>query len=422
MLDPQTDDGWKAKLAAAARFEALGWPSTRLERWRYFSTKALQDLDLTTPPETKNVPLPTLPSPRVVFIDGRFAPHLLSLEGCEDVLVRALSDYDDATRLALVGRLTPQDRDADGALEHANLAFLTDGLHLRVKQGARAPLLHVVHLTTGAGVVHHRTILELERSSELALMVHHLGVPGGLGATDPAEGRYLQNHVTEAHLGEGSALSLGKHVAEAASGNHIDSTWVRQGRMSRFSSFSLSVSGARARTAINVELAGEGAGCQVDGLYLGHGQSVLDHMTDVRHQVPHTTSAETWAGVLDDQSTGTFQGLVRIASGAIKSQTRQLTRTLLLSDKAQANAKPELHIDCDDVAASHGASIGQLDPLQRFYLESRGLTPDESRRFLIGAFVKNVLALAPTALAGALLSAAAPTIGRDLEDRLEDAS
>lgn len=412
MLDPQTDDGWKAKLAAAARFEALGWPSTRLERWRYFSTKALQDLDLTTAPETRNVPLPPLPSPRIVFVDGRFAPHLLSLEGCEDVLVRALSDYDDATRLALIGRLTPDDE----ALAQANLAFLTDGLHLKVKKGSRAPLLHVVHLTTGEGVVHHRTVVELEPFAELPLMVHHLGHHPN------AEGRYLQNLVTELHLGEGSSLSLGKVVAESISGNHLDSSWIRQGKMSRFSSFSLSLSAARARTAITALLAGEGAECQVDGLYLGHGQSVLDHMTDVHHQVPHTSSAETWAGVLDDQSTGTFQGLVRIASGAVKSQTRQLTRTLLLSDKAQANAKPELHIDCDDVAATHGASIGQLDPLQRFYLESRGLTPPEARRFLIGAFVKNVLALAPAALAPTLINAAAPAIGRDLEDRLEDPS
>lgn len=412
MLEPQTDDGWKAKLAAASRFEALGWPSTRLERWRYFSTRALQDLDLTTPPETKNVPLPPLPSPRIVFIDGRFAPHLLSLEGCEDVLVRALSDYDDTTRLALVGRLTPDDE----ALAHANLAFLTDGLHLKVKKGTRAPLLHVVHLTTGEGVVHHRTVVELEPFAELPLMVHHLG------HHPSSDARYLQNLVTEIHLGEGSSLSLGKVVAESTSGNHLDSTWVGQGKMSRFSSFSLSLSAARARTAMTALLAGEGAECQVDGLYLGHGQSVLDHMTDVHHQVPHTSSAETWAGVLDDQSTGTFQGLVRIASGAIKSQTRQLTRTLLLSDKAQANAKPELHIDCDDVAATHGASIGQLDPLQRFYLDSRGLTPDEARRFLIGAFVKNVLALAPATLTPTLMDAAAPAIGRDLEDRLEDAS
>ncbi|HRE88935.1 MAG TPA: SufD family Fe-S cluster assembly protein [Myxococcota bacterium] len=415
MLEPQTDDGWKAKLAAAARFEALGWPSTRLERWRYFSTKALHDLDLTTAPETNNVPLPPLPSPRIVFIDGRFAPHLLALEGCEDVLVRALSDYDDATRLALLARLTPGE--GDGALEHANLAFLTDGLHLKVKKSTRAPLIHLVHLTTGEGVVHHRTILELEPFAELPLVVHHLGLarPSADG-----EARYLQNLVTECHLGEGSALLYGKHVAEGMAGNHIDSTWIRQAKTSRFSSFSLSLTGMRARTAITVDLAGEGAECQVDGLYLGHGQSVLDHMTDVRHQVPHTTSAETWAGVLDDQSTGTFQGLVKIASGAIKSQTRQLTRTLLLSEKAQANAKPELHIDCDDVAATHGASIGQLDPLMRFYLESRGLTPAESRRFLIGAFVKNVLGLAPPALAPTLMDAAAPFIGRDLEDRLEE--
>lgn len=405
MLDPQTDDGWKAKLAAAARFETLGWPSTRLESWRYFSTKSLQDLDLTTPPDTRNVPLPPLPSPRVVFVDGRFAPHLLALQGCEQVTVRALSDYDDTTRLGLVGRLTPD----DGAMEHANLAFLTDGLHLRVS--GESPLLHVVHVTTGEGVVHHRTILELAPFAELPLMVHHIGA---------GEGRYLHNHVTEVHLAEGSSLSLGKHLAEGARGIHIEALHVCQAKSSRFSNFSLSLSGERVRTSITVAMAGEGAECSVDGLYLGAGHSVLDHVTDVRHEKPHTTSAETWAGVLDGHSVGTFQGLIRIAKGAIKSKTRQLTRTLLLSPQAQANAKPELHIDCDDVQASHGASIGQLDALQRFYLESRGLTPDEAQRFLVRAFARNVLALAPPTLRPTLLELAQRRLGTEEEVEPEE--
>lgn len=393
MLDPTTDAGWKKKLEAAARFEALGWPSTKLEAWRYFSTRSLEDLDLTTPPATQHVPLPPLPSPRVVFVDGRFAPHLLALEGLdpEAFTVRALSDYSDAERLAAISRLTPD----DGALEQANLAFLTDGVHVVARGQGEAPPLHIVHLTTGAGVTHSRTVLEVERHARLAVLVHHLGL-------GPADGRYLHNAVTEVHLADGAALSLGKHLAERADGHHVEALHCLGSRDSRFSSFTLSLGGARVRTALHVHLAGAGAACQVDGLYLGAGHSVLDHLTDVHHEAPHTSSAETWAGVLDGHATGTFQGRVQIAAGAIKSQTRQLTRTLLLSDGATANAKPELRIDCDDVAASHGASVGRLDPTQRFYLESRGLSPEEATTMLVAAFARRVLADAPSSLRAAL--------------------
>jgi len=408
MQEPMSDAGWGLRLAAAKRFETLGWPTTRLEAWHWFSTRAFEDLDLTARPETKNVALPDLPSPRVVFIDGRFAPHLLSLgEHAETLFVRALSDYDDESLARVVGRLTPE----DGALEHANLAFLSGGVHIVAAKNSQTPLLHIVHLTTHSGVVHARTILELESHASLTVMDHHIGL------AEP-DARYLHNLVTEVHLGPGSHLALGKRISESASGSHIESLIARLDRDSRFSSFSLSLTAARARTAIVVELAGAGAECSVDGLYLGQGKSILDHTTEVRHLVGHTTSSETWAGVLDDRATGTFQGVIKIAPGAAKSATRQLTRTLLLSEGAQANAKPELHIDCDDVTATHGASIGQLDPLQQFYLESRGIPRDDARRILVAAFVRQVLALAPAALIPILKTLVEARLGG--ETRVED--
>ncbi len=408
MQEPMTDAGWGLRMAAAARFEALGWPTTRLESWHWFSTRALEDLDLSTPPETRNVPLPDLPSPRIVFIDGRFAPHLLALGDTDSLHVRALSDYDDETLASVVSRLT-QDN-ADGALEQANLAFLTGGVHV-VARGTSNPTLHIVHLTTNAGVVHARTIIELERHSSLAVMDHHIGL------AEP-DARYLHNLVTEVHVGPGAQLSYAKRISESASGSHIESLIARLDQDSRFSSFSLSLAAERARTAIIVQLAGPGAECSVDGLYLGENKSQLDHTTEVRHLVPHTTSSETWAGVLDGRSTGTFQGVIKIAKNAIKSATRQLTRTLLLSEGAQANAKPELHIDCDDVTATHGASIGQLDPLQQFYLESRGIPRDDARRMLVAAFVRQVLALAPPTLMPILKALVEARLGG--EARVED--
>ncbi len=414
MLEPRTDAGWTKRYAAAARFERLGWPTTKLESWHWFSTKALQDFDLTRPPETRNVALPPLPEPRVVFIDGRFAPHLLALGPIADLVeVRALSDYDDDTVARVVGRAEPDFTNGDGGLEAANLAFLTDGLHLHVRPERSVPLLHVVHITTGEGVVHARQVIEVGARASLTVLVHHLGF-----AEDAPN---LTNLVTELHVGASANLSIGKRVEASSRGNHLEACYAVLESDARLSSFSLSLDGERVRTAITARLTGPRAEARVDGLYLGHGASVLDHMSDLRHEAPHTTSAETWAGVLDGQSTGTFQGIVRIARNAAKSRTRQLTRTLLLSEGAQANAKPELHIDCDDIEASHGASVGQLNPLERFYLESRGISPEDARRMLISAFVERVLTLAPGPIAASLRDIVSKRLGvRDEFAGIED--
>lgn len=392
MLEAKTPEGWAWRSAAASDWERLGWPTTKLESWRYFSTRSLENLDLARAPETRVVEVGDLPSPRIVFIDGRFAPHLLELgELASHIELRALSYYDDAQVMALLDKQT----DKEAGLERVNSALLTDGLHLKVKKNAALGLLHLVHLTTNSGVVHARHIIELERHAELSLLVEHRGL---------TEDAYLHSLVSEIRLGEGAQLSLGKCVAEGPNGNHIESSHIEVGRDAKLKSFVLTLSGERARTQAIASLVAPGAEASIDGLYLGDGKSVFDHVSEIRHVVGQTTSSETWAGVLDGKSTGNFQGMVRIAEGAAKSATQQLTRTLLLSEGAQANAKPELRIDCDDVTASHGATIGQLDPVQRFYLQSRGITPDEAQRFLILAFVAEVIALAPENMREALRS------------------
>jgi Fe-S cluster assembly protein SufD len=260
---------------------------------------------------------------------------------------------------------------------------------VRVPAGVSGGVLHVVHLVSGQGTAHVRTVVTLEDDASLTLGATHIGW---------GEAAYFVNAVTEVSLARGASLSLGKCVREGKGGSHLEAVHARVSESARLATYTLSLTGARVRTGINVTLAGASASADVDGLYLGKGREVLDHVTDIRHAVGDTRSSQQWSGVLDDRAEGGFQGVIRIDAGAVKSATRQLTKTLLLSDGAEAHARPELHIDCDEVEASHGATVGQLDANERYYLESRGIPPDESRRILIRAFVDTQLVRAPEAL------------------------
>lgn len=383
-----------ARAEALTRWQALGWPTTHSEAWRNFSTKALQDLDPALAPHSAPLSAALIeraaswPSPRVVLVDGRFAPTLSDLDAlaARGVAIQTLGTPDAVA--PTLGALVP----ADGALEALNAAHLTDGLALAVAPGRDAGLVHVVHLNRGAGATHVRHLVHLGAGAALTLSHHHDG-EGDAPALDR-----LANVVTELDLAEGASLHFGKTVAESPNAAHLEAVHARLGAGATLHTFTLSLSGARVRTGVSVTLAGPRASASVDGLYLGADNARLDHVTAIRHAAPDTTSSETWAGVLDGRSEGGFQGLIQIDRDAVRSSTRQLTRTLLLSDDALAHAKPELHIDCDDVAASHGASVGQLDPNERFYLASRGIPPELAQKMLVQAFIKKAQAVAPPAL------------------------
>lgn len=396
---------------ALLRWQRLGWPTTHAEAWRNFSTKPLQALDPAVAPLPSPTPAAviaraqTWPTPRAVFVDGRFDPTLSDLTDlvAAGATLGALASDDLAA--PRVNALVP----ADGALEALNAAYLTDGLALSIPPGVAAGVVHVVHLSFGAGTSHVRHLVHLSEGASLTLAHHHEGedtsvsVGSGLAAAHadglaPSPLARVANIVLELDLAAGASLHLGKTVAESARAAHLEAVHARLAAGATLHTFTLSLSGERVRTGITVTLAGPGASASVDGLYLGTGQARLDHVTAIRHAAPDTTSSETWAGVLDGRSEGGFQGLIQIDRDAVRASTRQLTRTLLLSDDALAHAKPELHIDCDDVAASHGASVGQLDPNERFYLASRGIPPELAQKMLVQAFIKKAQAVAPAAL------------------------
>jgi Fe-S cluster assembly protein SufD len=171
----------------------------------------------------------------------------------------------------------------------------------------------------------------------------------------------------------------------------VSTVAVRQERDSTFHSHSFSWNAGHVRNDVRVDLAAEGAHCELHGLINLSGEQVADDHTRVQHLRPHTTSVEHYKAVLDDRSRGAFAGAVLVAADAQQTNSQQTSRNLLLSDQALMNTKPELQILADDVKCSHGATIGQLDSDALFYLRSRGIGPAEAVRILTHAFGRAVV-------------------------------
>lgn len=382
-----------AALPPEDAWRELGWPSTRLEAWRYFPLKVLEATNLAHTlgvPDAASLPPLGEDDHTIVVLNGRFAPGL----GHAGPFGPWIS----------VGRASGPSHAPggwDSGLEAANAAFGSDTLQINVPAGLSADKpLRVRVYALGDGVLHPRIEISLGDRSRCDVIIEHGG-----------EGAQIANIVTVLQLGYNSTLHLVTIVRQDPRTTHIDTQTVTLAAGATFRSFTATLRGLRARTATSVHLAGTGADARCDGLYLPVGEDRFDHYIDFAHEAARTVSHATWAAAIDDRAIGTFQGRVRIGSEIRGCSTRQLTRSLLLSPTATANAKPELHIDCDEVEASHGATIGQLDARQLYYLMSRGIAPETARTMLIEAFVRDAVGRAPETARATVAKAVSAVIG-----------
>ena len=199
------------------------------------------------------------------------------------------------------------------------------------------------------------------------------------------------NVVTEVILGAGAVFEHVKLQEESEQTSHLAWTAVRQERDSCYRGRLLSLGGDLTRNGLRVTLEGEGAGCELDGLYVAAGSQHVDNQIFVHHRVPHTTSRQLYKSVLTGKAHGIFTGCVRVDQDAQQIEAHQQNRNLVLSETAVADTRPQLEIYADDVKCSHGATIGRLDEDALFYLRSRGIDKTTSRSLLTQAFAMEVL-------------------------------
>ena len=382
------------RLRGAERFAALGYPTTRNEDWKFTSVAPISQVAWKEPvPGSGEIPSGLLasfrlglPAHELVFVNGRLAPSLSTRGTVPDgVLVQSLARAMEANAdqvEAWLGSVADSDTHAFTAL---NTSRMTDGAVIVVPRGVRvAQPIHLVFLADleQHEAVHPRNLVVAGESSDVTIVETHAGL---------REAAYFSNSVTEVVVGPSARVEHLKIQRESEQAFHVGTVEAKQARDSRFRSFSFALGSALARTNIYSVMEGEGSDCTMNGLYLLHRDQHIDHQTRIEHAYPNCTSREVYKGILDGNSHAVFNGKVYVRPEAPKTDGKQTNKNLLLSEGAKVDTKPQLEIFADDVKCTHGATVGRLDEIGLFYLESRGISAPRARRLLTYGFAADVL-------------------------------
>jgi len=371
---------------AAARFAELGWPTTRIEAWKYTSLKSVRDasvaFDTTDADDRVDALIDARRIPEawaeLVLVDGRLdAGRSRFAEERPGIVVASIGEADAEA----IGRLAPWQ---DEAVVAFNTAWMQDGLHLelaadRVVEGA----VHVIHVATGAGAAAVRHVLTLGRQARATVVESWLDLGGEEAGTTSA--------VVEIALGDGAVLD---HVVDVPAGpgaRLLRAAYVQVGRDATWNVVQAWTGGSLVRAETHATLADTGAQVNWDAVTVLGGRGHVDQHNVFTHAAPHGTSRRRSKAVAGGPARTVFDGTVGVREGAQKPDAPQHSRNLLLSERAEADAKPRLEIYADDVACAHGATVGRLDETARTYLRTRGIPDGLARRMLTEAFVADRL-------------------------------
>ncbi len=383
--------------AAIDRFAELGFPTLDDEEWRFTNVSPLTrvpfqaatrfDLDATVARKLNDRLIGAGSGCRLVFVNGRYAAAL-STPGRlpEGVVAGSLAAALERTPEPLKAHLTRYASFQENAFVALNTAFLQDGAFVSIPKGkiVEEPI-HLVFVATPEAepaVAHPRSLILAGVNSQATVVESYIGLE---------EGVYFTNAVTEIIAAENAILDHYKVQQESRPAFHISTTQIQQDRGSNFRSHAITLGGGLVRNDVNAFLGAPGGECTLNGLYLASGRQHVDNHTRIDHAQPHCTSHELYKGILDGQAHGVFNGKIYVHQDAQKTDAKQTNKTLLLSEDAVINTKPQLEIFADDVKCTHGATIGQLAGEAIFYLRSRGIGREQDRSLLTFAFANDII-------------------------------
>jgi Fe-S cluster assembly protein SufD len=386
---------WLSDLRAQgrARFDAVGFPTTRDEEWKYTDVTPIANLSFAPQPNLNGVSY-SLESflfgdaHRLVFLNGHFAAEQSSIGELPvgvivGSLAAAIASNNEIVQQHLGRYATHTEDDAFTAL---NTAFLHDGAFIYVPNGvALERPIEVLWLASGhddAPAQHPRNLYVAGDNSQFTLVQ--------VFAAQGSEVHFT-NAVTEVVVGANAHVDQYTVQMENDHALHVGTLQVHAQRDSVFRSHTLTLGGRLVRNNSNAVMQGENIECTLNGIVLGQSDQHVDNHTVMDHAMPHCHSKELFVHILDDRSTAVFNGKIFVRIDAQKTDAVQSNRSLLLSPDATINTKPQLEILADDVKCTHGATIGQLDEKALFYLQARGIPQAEARNLLTYAFAAEAL-------------------------------
>lgn len=378
-------------------FLSTGLPTTRQEDWKYTSMRALQrrqfHLNDTRAAMTRKsiqryLPQAT-PSINMVFVDGLWVPEFSTaeipggvtiaslarlLEDAPDILGRSFGSLASAVQPGFIALTT---------------SLMRDGACVVIDDHVRCdPPIHLVFISSGkdSTMTPRRNLVVVGQDARATLVERHVCLNSG---------EYLTTGVSEVLVGRQASLTHCRIVEDSHTAFHISDSVVSLNEAGRYELHDVSAGARLLRNNVLVSLDAAGSECILNGLTLADKRQHMDNHVRVEHVSPEGTSQQRHRGVLKDHARTVFDGRVVVHQGAQKTDARQSSHNLLLSDDAEADAKPQLEIYADDVKCAHGCTVGQLDADALFYLRSRGLGEPEAKGMLVRGFTADVLECIP---------------------------
>jgi Fe-S cluster assembly protein SufD len=379
------------RAAAFDVFAREGLPHRRIEEWKYTDLRALMRdaKPLAAPPDAKakararsagGALIGDVETRRLVFVDGVFVAELSDTAALEPGLsVGSLADAlagDDPVLTAHLGKLAPSS-DVAVAL---NTALMGDGAVIRIAPGSTIgrPIQLLFVASEKPAATFTRSLVVVEKGARAMLIESHEG---------PAGSDYQVNTAVEIFVGDEAHVDHVKLIGEGADALHVSTLAAAIGARARFNTFTFTAGGAVVRNQLFLNFDGEDTVAGIRGATLIKGKQHADTTLVANHIARGCQSREMFKTVLDGESHGVFQGRIIVRQGAQKTDAKMMTRALLLSERAEADNKPELEIFADDVQCGHGATAGALDDELKFYLMARGIPAAEAEALLIRAFL-----------------------------------
>lgn len=387
----------KIRKDAINTFDELGFPHRKIEEWRFTHVNQLIKYPFNPDGFFKQIKLkksdlekyliPKLEVNLIVLINGIYDNKLSHIKetipgGYIGSLKSALSShYSELSNL--YAKIASYKKDPFAAL---NTAFANDGVFISVPKNTKLkyPVL-ILHLTGSDKeeiISQPRIIINADKfsSSEIIEISHTVGKKVS-----------FLNSVTEILLSENSKVSHFKIQNDSDYSFNIGTTQVMQNQNSIIESYVISWGGELIRNNFNTLFNGKDSQCFMNGIYLCKGKQLIDNHTLADHAVPNCYSNELYKGIIDDNAAAVFNGKILVRQDAQKTNAYQSNKNILLSEKADINSIPQLEIFADDVKCSHGATTGQLNPDELFYLRSRGIDKEKAKKILLYAFLEEVI-------------------------------
>lgn len=367
-------------------FAQLGYPLSKNEDWKYTKVHLIAETSWKLAPLAPAPAEPNWPAIRVLLVNGRFVGRVVHSPWHDKISIWNWQDAFQEQLDLLEQHWNRMARWRQHPFAALNTACFQDAVIIRVfpNQEIEAPIHILIH--------HDANSAEPQACFPRILVCLESGSKATLVETYTGGGRHCFTcGVVELLLERGAHLDYYKVQQEHEQTVHIVQAYARLAAEAALRTHIVSLGGGLVRNECDVSLVGQHGNCTLNGLYLARGRQHVDNHTEIDHVAPACTSYELYKGILTDHAHGVFHGKIYVHPGAQKTDAKQTNQALLLSDEAEVDSKPQLEIYADDVRCTHGATVGQLDNQQLFYLRTRGISMEQARSLLIYAFAEDII-------------------------------